>query len=282
MKRFAYLLLAAVLLLPGISLSAKKGKAADLKVISYNIRLGSADDGTNSWKYRYPASAMMIMDQKPDIFGLQEALPAQFDYLKEFCTGYKGVGVGRDDGKRAGEIMAIFYNKKTVKLLKWGTYWLSDTPDVPSKGWDAACFRTATWALLKDKASGKKFFYVNTHLDHVGWEARRKGLALIVERIAAMNPKGLPMVLTGDFNMRIDRPEFDDLKQIMENSREVAARTDHHNTYNGWGKASKEEIIDYIWFTGFSACTEYETITKPYMERTFISDHYPIRATLIF
>ena len=166
MKRFAYLLLAAVLLLPGISLSAKKGKAADLKVISYNIRLGSADDGTNSWKYRYPASAMMIMDQKPDIFGLQEALPAQFDYLKEFCTGYKGVGVGRDDGKRAGEIMAIFYNKKTVKLLKWGTYWLSDTPDVPSKGWDAACFRTATWALLKDKASGKKFFYVNTHLDH--------------------------------------------------------------------------------------------------------------------
>ena len=178
--------------------------------------------------------------------------------------------------------MAIFYNKKTVKLLKWGTYWLSDTPDVPSKGWDAACFRTATWALLKDKASGKKFFYVNTHLDHVGWEARRKGLALIVERIAAMNPKGLPMVLTGDFNMRIDRPEFDDLKQIMENAREVAARTDHHNTYNGWGKASKEEIIDYIWFKGFSACTEYETITKPYMERTFISDHYPIRATLIF
>ena len=178
--------------------------------------------------------------------------------------------------------MAIFYNKKTVKLLKWGTYWLSDTPDEPSKGWDAACFRTATWALLKDKASGKKFFYVNTHLDHVGWEARRKGLALIVERIAAMNPKGLPMVLTGDFNMRIDRPEFDDLKQIMENSREVAARTDHHNTYNGWGKASKEEIIDYIWFKGFRACTEYETITKPYMERTFISDHYPIRATLIF
>ena len=282
MKRFAYLLLAAVLLLPGISLSAKKGKAADLKVISYNIRLSSADDGTNSWKYRYPASAMMIMDQKPDIFGLQEAMPDQFDYLNEFCTGYKGVGVGRDDGKRAGEIMAIFYNKKTVKLLKWGTYWLSDTPDEPSKGWDAACFRTATWALLKDKASGKKFFYVNTHLDHVGWEARRKGLALIVERIAAMNPKGLPMVLTGDFNMRIDRPEFDDLKQIMENSREVAARTDHHNTYNGWGKASKEEIIDYIWFKGFRACTEYETITKPYMERTFISDHYPIRATLIF
>ena len=280
MKRF-FLILTAVILFP-LALSAK-GEKEGVIAMSYNIRYGTASDGTNSWQYRYGASAMMLDDQKPDVVGLQEALSDQVQYLTmALDKTYKAVGVGRDDGKRAGEIMAIFYNKKTVKLLKWGTYWLSDTPDVPSKGWDAACFRTATWALLKDKASGKKFFYVNTHLDHVGWEARRKGLALIVERIAAMNPKGLPMVLTGDFNMRIDRPEFDDLKQIMENAREVAARTDHHNTYNGWGKASKEEIIDYIWFKGFSACTEYETITKPYMERTFISDHYPIRATLIF
>ena len=178
--------------------------------------------------------------------------------------------------------MAIFYNKKAIKLIKWGTFWLSETPEKPSMGWDAACFRSATWALMKDKASGRKFYYVNTHLDHVGWEARKNGLKLIVDRIAEINPENYPMILTGDFNMRIDRPEFDDLKNIMQNAREVAVKTDHHATFNDWGKAPEDEIIDYIWFKGFSSCTEYQTITKPYMERTYVSDHYPIKATLIF
>lgn len=262
------------------TLSAKNKQPVSLSVISYNIRTGEAEDGTNSWRYRYPASAMMIMDQKPDIFGLQEAYDYQVRYLEEYCPGYKSAGVGREDGKKEGEHMSIFYNKKTVSLLKWGTYWLSETPDKPSMGWDAACKRTATWALMKDKRSGKKFYFVNTHLDHVGWEARKKGLALIVDRIAAMNPEGYPMVLTGDFNMTIDRPEFDDLKKIMLNTRETAVKTDRQDTFNGWGKGGG--IIDYIWFKGFSSCTEYETITKPYMERAYISDHYPIRATLIF
>ena len=273
--------MAALVMLP-VGLSAKKNKTAGLKVISYNIRMGEANDGTNSWQYRYPASAMMIMDQKPDIFGLQEAYDYQMNYMAEYCTGYKGVGVGREDGKHEGEHMAIFYNKKNIKLIKWGTYWLSETPDKPSMGWDAACKRTATWALMKDKRSGKKFFYVNTHLDHVGWEARKNGMALIVERIAAMNPKNYPMVLTGDFNMTVDRPEFDDLKKIMSNSRDVAAKTDHLGTYHGWGKAGNDHVIDFVWFKGFSSCPEYQTITKPYMDRKFISDHYPVCATLIF
>ena len=195
MKKAIFALMAAFLALP-FNASAKKDKPADIKVISYNIRVGKADDGTNSWKYRYPASAMMIMDQKPDIFGLQEALDFQFDYLSEYCTGYKGIGVGREDGKHQGEHMAIFYNKKAIKLIKWGTFWLSETPEVPSKGWDAACFRSATWALMKDKASGRKFYYVNTHLDHMGWEARKNGLKLIVDRIGSINPENYPMILT--------------------------------------------------------------------------------------
>lgn len=278
MKRALLILMAAMLALPSSLYS--KNKTADIKVVSFNVRCASANDGTNSWKYRYPASAMMIMDQKPDIFGVQEALDYQIKYLEEYCGNYTSVGVGREDGKNEGEHMSIFYNKKKIKLLKWGTYWLSETPEKPSMGWDAACMRTATWALMKDKDSGKKFFYVNTHLDHMGWEARKNGLALIVNRIGEMNPKGLPMILTGDFNMTIDRPEFDDLKTKMKNAREEAVKTDHHSTFNGWGKGG--DIIDYIWYKGFSSCTEYETITKPYMERTYISDHYPVRATLIF
>lgn len=281
MKRVFLVLMTALLALP-FNAAAKSGKPADINVISYNIRVGKANDGTNSWQYRYPASAMMIMDQKPDIFGLQEALDFQFKYLEEYCPGYKGIGVGREDGRKEGEIMAIFYNKKTIKLIKWGTFWLSETPEKPSKGWDAACFRSATWALMKDKASGRKFYYVNTHLDHVGWEARKNGLKLIVDRIAEINPENYPMILTGDFNMRIERSEFDDLKKVMRNAREVAFKTDHHGTFNDWGKAADDEIIDYIWFKGFSSCTEYETITKPYMNRAYVSDHYPIKATLIF
>ncbi len=133
---------------------ANAGSPDELSVISYNIRNGEAKDGTNSWQYRYPASAMMIMDQMPDIFGVQEAYDYQVKYLDEFCDGYKCVGVGREDGKSKGEHMSIFYNTKTVKLLKWGTYWLSETPDKPSKGWDAACKRTAPWALLTVKKTG--------------------------------------------------------------------------------------------------------------------------------
>lgn len=276
------LALAAALALLPASMTARDKGPSGLKVISYNIRNGEANDGPNSWSYRYPASAMMIMDKMPDVFGVQEAYDYQVRYLKEYCKNYSGVGVGREDGKSEGEQTAIFWNKKTVKMLKWGSFWLSETPGKPSTGWDAACRRTATWALMRDKRSGKKFCYVNTHLDHQGWEARSKGLGLIIEKIAEINPEGLPVVLSGDFNMEIDRPELDGLKKKMKNSRDVAVKTDHLNTYNAWGKEKECQLIDYIWFDGFSSCTEYETVTKPYYERTFISDHFPISAVLIF
>ncbi len=278
--RSILLLVAAQLLLAPLGLSAQK-LPAGITVISYNIRVGNANDGTNSWEYRYPASALMVLDQKPDIVGLQEALPVQIAYLKSaLAPQYKMIGAGREDGDKKGEHMEMLYNKKTVKVLKWGTFWLSETPDKPSMGWDAAYFRTATWALMKDKKSGNKFYMVNTHLDHVGSEAREKGLQLICDRIAEMNRDGLPMVLTGDFNMEISDPSMAPVKKAMKNARTTAVKTDDHFSYNGWGKAST--TIDYVWYSGFSTCTEFETVTKPYMERTFISDHFPVKAHLIF
>ncbi|MGM9737708.1 MAG: endonuclease/exonuclease/phosphatase family protein [Candidatus Cryptobacteroides sp.] len=264
----------------GTTLFAGNDKPAEITVISYNIRMGPAKDGTNSWEYRYPASAMMIDDQAPDIFGVQEAYDYQVRYLNEYCRGYKSVGVGREDGKSKGEHMSIFYNTKNIQLLKWGTYWLSDTPEKPSMGWDAACMRTATWALMKDKRSGRKFYYVNTHLDHVGKEAQKNGLKLIVERIKAMNPQGYPMILTGDFNVKPENPVLNDLDNMMTSARKSAVKTDNGDTFNGWGKG--KGVIDYIYYSGFSTCTSFEVIRKPYMERTFISDHYPIKACLVF
>lgn len=265
-----------------VALVAISAFGADtLKVMSYNIRLGKADDGTNSWKYRYPASAMMLDDQKPDIFGVQEAYDYQVKYLKEYPGFYKAVGVGRDDGKHAGEHMSIFYNKKTVKILKWGTFWLSETPEKPSAGWDAKHKRTATWALLKTKKGGHKFYYVNTHLDHKGVEAQKNGLKLIVDRIDSINPQGYPMVLTGDFNVKPENPVLNELNTKMQSAREIAEKTDHLATFNGWGKM-EESMIDYIYIKGFSACPFYQTVRKEYDGRKFISDHYPITAKVVF
>ena len=282
MRKLTLIVSAVLMVLPFISSAQKQTRDYDLKVMSYNIRMGTAKDGTNSWEYRYPATAMMIQDQKPDVFGVQEAFDFQIRFIEDNFTDYDCVGVGRDNGKSEGEHMSIFWNKKTVKMIKWGTFWLSETPEKPSKGWDAACKRTATWALMKDKNTGKMFYFVNTHLDHRGSEARRQGLNLIVSRIDEINPKGYPMVLTGDFNMKPDDSALTGLEQRMQSARKIAPKTDNHATLNLWGKGKADMVIDYIYVSGFSACPEYHTITEKYGAWKYVSDHYPIYAKLIF
>lgn len=282
MRKLTLIVSAVLMVLPFTSSAQKQTRDYDLKVMSYNIRMGTAKDGTNSWEYRYPATAMMIQDQKPDVFGVQEAFDFQIRFIEDNFTDYDCVGVGRDNGKSEGEHMSIFWNKKTVKMIKWGTFWLSETPEKPSKGWDAACKRTATWALMKDKNTGKMFYFVNTHLDHKGVEARKKGLELIVSRIDEINPKGYPMVLTGDFNIKPDNEALIGLEEKMQSARKIAPKTDNNQTFNGWGKAKSDMVIDYIYVSGFSACPEYHTVNEKYGQWKYISDHYPIYAKLIF
>ena len=282
MRKITLVVAALLSMLPCISSAQEQDREYDLKVMSYNIRMGSAKDGTNSWEFRYPATALMLEDQKPDVFGVQEAFNYQIRFIEDNFEDYDCVGVGRDDGKQKGEFMSIFWNKKTVKMIKWGTFWLSETPEKPSMGWDAACKRTATWALMKDKKTGKQFYFVNTHLDHRGAEAQRKGLELIVERIAQINPKGYPMVLTGDFNVKPDNAALKDLDTKMQSARKIAPRTDNHPTFNNWGKIKPDMVIDYIYVSGFSACPEYHTVTEKYGTWKYVSDHYPIYAKLIF
>ena len=280
MKKMAFMLAAAVLMLSVAARAEEKTADDNLKVMSYNIRLGSANDGTNSWHMRYAATAEMIEDQKPDVFGVQEALDYQINFIQENFTDYKSVGVGRENGKKEGEHMSIFWNKKTVSMIKWGTFWLSETPEEPSMGWDAACKRTATWALMKCRKTGKKFYFVNTHLDHKGSEAQKNGLKLIVDRLSEINPDGYPMVLTGDFNITPDNKALTDLDAKMQSARKIAEKTDSHDTYNGWGRGSG--VIDYIYVSGFSSCPEFQTVVKRYKDRKFVSDHYPVFARLIF
>ena len=270
-------MLAAAMVMSLSLLQAQENEG--LKVMSYNIRLGSAQDGTNSWALRYTATEKMLKDQMPDVFGVQEALEYQIRYIEDMC-GYESVGVGREDGKKEGEHMSILWNKKKVSMMKWGTFWLSETPEKPSKGWDAECFRTATWALMKDKATGSKFYFVNTHLDHVGAEAQKNGLKLIMEKIAQLNDDGYPVVLVGDFNMEPGNKTMAQVDAVMQSARNIAEKTDSHDTFNGWGKGSG--IIDYIYVSGFSSYPEYQTVIKRYEDRKFISDHYPVFARLIF
>ena len=282
MRKLTLIVSAVLMVLPFTSSAQKQSRDYDLKVMSYNIRMGTAKDGTNSWEYRYPATAMMIQDQKPDVFGVQEAFEFQIKFIEDNFTDYDSFGVGRDNGKAEGEFMSIFWNKKTVKMVKGGTFWLSETPEKPSLGWDAACKRTATWALMKDKNTGKMFYFVNTHLDHKGVEARKKGLELIVSRIDEINPKGYPMVLTGDFNIKPDNEALIGLEEKMQSARKIAPKTDNNQTFNGWGKAKSDMVIDYIYVSGFSACPEYHTVNEKYGQWKYISDHYPIYAKLIF
>lgn len=252
---------------------------APLKVMSYNVRYGTADDGEYSWPNRMDAAVAMIEDQRPAVFGVQEGLRFQLDFIAEKCPEYQYVGVGREDGEARGEHMAVFYDTTRVTLKDWGTYWLSETPDEPSKGWDAACKRTATWTLIYDKVADKHFYFVDTHLDHVGEVAREKGLALVVERIGAMNPENYPMILLGDFNVFPDDPCLTGLRAVMTDAREVAAVTSNESTYHGYGTVEKAPI-DYIFYSGFSGCEEFARVTKPYLECPYVSDHYPVTAIL--
>ena len=259
----------------------------ELSVISFNIRvMGNVvseifDD--YSWSRRRSATPAMIKDYCPDIFGVQEALSDQLTYVGENLPNYSYVGVGREDGKQDGETMAIFYNTSKIELLEWGTYWLSETPEVVgSKGWDAGYIRTMTWAKMEMKYSGKKFFYVNTHLDSDGALARKNGLKLILDKIAEKNIDNLPVVLTGDFNIIPTDSVLEVLVDAeMLDARTTAAKTDNLATFNGFGD-EEERVIDYIYYRGFSSCPEYETIVKQYANVQYISDHYPIVARLMF
>ena len=275
MKKFIWIIASLVV-------AASCHRAGELKVMTFNVRLGVAQeqDSLNNWNNRREAAVMMIADVAPAVFGVQEAYDFQLDYIMEKCPQYKCVGVGREDGLHGGEHMSVLYDTTRLELRDWGTYWLSETPDEPSFGWDAACKRTATWTQLCEKKSGRQFFFVNTHLDHVGVDARRNGLALVVERIGEMNPEGWPMILCGDFNVYPDDPCLTDLRGMMTDAWTSAVEADDGPTWHDWGRNINDRHIDYIFYKGFKSCRSIRRITQPYGTSPYVSDHYPVVAEL--
>lgn len=256
--------------------------AQNIKLMSFNVRMGIADDGENNWELRKEAAAKMLAMEAPDCFGVQEAYDFQRDYFLEKMPSYKAVGKGRNDGSDSGEHMCIFYDTDKLTLVRNDDFWLSETPDVPSKGWDAKYPRIATWVLLQHNKSGKRFFVVNTHLDHKGVLARKNSVILIKDKIESMNPDSLPMVLMGDFNLEENDDAIIYFNSLMNNARLTARSTDHKDSFNAWGNTDDGKIIDYIYYTGFSKCVKFKTITGKWMGRNLLSDHNPIVAGFVF
>ena len=279
MRKILYSLMAAVAILSAGCTSTPQ--ESEVRVISYNIRYLNNKDGDNSWDFRKQASINMVNDERPTVFGLQEAVKAQVDFLAENLPNYAHYGVGRDDGKEKGEFMAIFYDTEEVELLDKGTFWLSATPETPSKGWDGQCFRTCTWTIFKCKATGDKFAFFNTHLDHRGKEAQREGMKTIVKMIQEKVGADVPVFLSGDFNTRTDNPIYEPLKAIMTDSRELAAETDHRGTYTGFRVRENPVVVDHIFVRG-AEVDKFQVLCDKNYGAEYISDHYPVLSVVRF
>lgn len=279
MKKVLTTLLCAVALVGAVSCN----RTSEIKVMSYNIRLSSGTEKADSiyhWQHRKEASLNLMHEERPTVFGLQEACPDQMDYLVENLPEYGYIGVGRDDGKRKGECMAIFYRKDEVELIDGGTFWLSQTPDQVTKGWDAACFRTCTWAILKKKDTGKKFVYMNTHLDHMGKVAREESIKLIVAKAEELTGGKLPVYITADFNSPTTNAIFKPMQEAMLDARVEAPATDDRGTLNCWGTTPPGVVIDHIFYRGAEA-QKFEVLRDKNYGAPYVSDHYPVMLTAI-
>lgn len=261
------------------------GQENSLKVMTFNIRFDNPDDGINRWENRRSLIISALLEEAPDVVGMQEVLVHQADYLDKNLPGYGYVGTGRDDGKTAGEHSPIFYHQERLKVIDWGTFWLSATPgDTGSAGWDAALPRICTWVKFHDTQAGHDFFFLNTHFDHVGSLARIESAKLIQDYIHQQT-SGLPVVLTGDFNFSPDEAPYRILHDQETGLQDVCGMADGlkhcmQGTFNGFGRNSGPERIDMIFIKGDWKVDDYKIIRA--MEGDmFISDHWPVTADLL-
>ena len=246
----------------------------EIKIMSYNVRcLTPLDLGKKSWYYRADLIMSDIASEAPDIIGFQEATKWQYHYLVDCMPQYDSVITYRDMSV-ASEGCPIFYNTEQFTLIDKGSFWLSETPDVMSKDWGAACYRICSYVILTDKASGKDFVVFNTHLDHVSDEARIKGIAVVLEKIARFG--GLPAVIMGDFNALEGSETY---ISATENFLDVRYETDVTNdsyTYQNWGNPESFCRIDYFMLsqTGFNPLTY--RVVQPVHDGIYATDHCPI------
>ena len=256
---------------------------AEVKVMSYNIRLDVKSDGENWWEKRKDKVAGLVNYYEADFVGLQEVVHNQLLYLKDSLTGYNFIGVGRDDGKEAGEYSCIFYKKDKYSVVEQSTFWLSPTPDIPSKGWDAALNRVCTYGLFKNNKTKKLVWVFNMHFDHMGNLARLESAKLIIKKIHELNTKNYPVIVSGDFNSKPEDGPSQYMMANMQNSRSISKLVyGAPDTWNGFKFNEKPNgCIDYIFVSKDDRISvlKFATITDSY-DMKYPSDHFPVLATI--
>ncbi len=247
-------------------------------IISYNIRYDNNWDIENSWKIRRNKIGQILVQYSASIIGIQEGLLNQVQYIDSSLIDYDYVGVGRDDGKKKGEFCAIYFDTTRYVLLKNSTFWLSETPDTISVGWDAALERICTYGLFKDRITKKEFWVFNTHLDHIGVVAREKSSELILKRINKINRQSLPVILMGDFNSIPNSSPVKEIKTELSDALQISLEKlqGPRGTFNGFNEDLPiEKRIDYI-FTNDLKVLSYTHINDRLNNNRHISDHLPV------
>lgn len=249
-----------------------------LGMMSYNLRYATESDGENQWENRKEKVVDLLAFYDPAVFGIQEGLLHQLQYIDQKLPNYTYTGVGRDDGKEAGEFSAIFYDSTSLKLTESGTFWLSETPEKVSVGWDASMERICTYGLFEVRASGKQFWVFNAHFDHRGPMARLESAKLILEKVAQYNTHQLPVVLMGDLNVEPDSNPIKAIVGKMEDGLHITEKPFYGpvGTFNGFEKSPVlDRRIDYI-FTSNLEVVSYAHIDDRYGDNRFVSDHLPV------
>ncbi|MFD2147362.1 endonuclease/exonuclease/phosphatase family protein [Mucilaginibacter antarcticus] len=255
-----------------------------LKIATYNVRYDNKDDSLkgNGWKDRYPVIAQLIQFNDFDVFGTQEAKFHQLNNLMSVLPGYKWIGIGRDDGKQAGEHSAIFYKADKFKILKQGNFWLSTITNRPNKGWDAALPRICTWAQFQDIKTGFKFYFFNLHMDHVGVQARKESVHLVLAKIKEMAP-GQASIFTGDFNVDQRNESYAEVLStgILKDTYDLAPiKYAQSNSFNAFKVDQPGDArIDHIFVTKDFDVRRYAILTNTYHGKV-PSDHYPVVAIM--
>ena len=247
-------------------------------IVSYNIRYDNNWDIENSWEIRRNNIIQMLIKYYPSIIGIQEGLLNQVQYIDSSLINYDFVGVGRDDGKNKGEFCAIYFDTTRYVLLKNSTFWLSETPDTISVGWDAALERICTYGLFKDRITKKEFWVFNTHFDHMGSIAREKSSGLILKRIKKINRQSLPVILMGDFNSIPNSPPVKEIITELSDALQISKEKlrGPRGTFNGFNEDLPiEKRIDYI-FTKKLKVLSYRHINDRLENNRHISDHLPV------
>ena len=258
--------------------------AQELIIGTYNIRYDNPKDTGNLWINRAPVVATLIRFHDFDIFGTQEGYKNQLDYIVNALPQYNYCGVGRNDGKDKGEHSAIFYKKADFNLLNKGDFWLSQTPDTPSLGWDATCCnRICSWVYLQHKKSGKKFYFFNAHYDHQGIQARKESSKLILQKINEIAGNS-PIIFTGDLNGSHKSEWYQAIAtsdKLKDTYKEVKYPYANNASHNGFGSTKDSiDIIDHIFITKHFTVSKWGLLTDTYHGK-FPSDHFPVLAEVI-